>query len=128
MNGPRYFTSPNSAHMKKIPYQKQAQQLTQNKAFTLTKKLAEQGKANAQNSLGRMYGMGEGVTRDPKQAVYWYTKAAERGNADAQNSLGRIYDNGEGVTRNPKQAVFWHTKAAEQGDESAAKALQMLGK
>ncbi len=116
-------------------YQQQAQQLTQNEAFdeavrhynaknfkasfTLFKKLAEQGHADAQFNLGVMYDNGEGMTRAPKQAVVWYTKAAEQGVATAQFNLGWMYDKGEGVTRNPKQAVVWYTKAAEQSHADA---------
>ncbi len=116
-------------------YQKQAQQLTQNEvfdeavrhynaknfkaSFTLFKKLAEQGDAAAQYNLGVMYNNGEGVTRDTKQAVYWWTKAAEQGDASGQYNLGQTYYKGEGVTRNLKQAVYWYTKAAEQGDAAA---------
>ncbi len=112
-------------------YQQQAQQLTQNEAldeatrhyeaknfkeaFTLFKKLAEQGDAAAQSYLGLMNYNGESVTRNPKQAVVWWTKAAEQGLAKAQHNLGLMYDKGEGMTRDPKQTVYWYTKAAEQG-------------
>ena len=75
-----------------------------------------------------MYRNGEGVTRDPKQAVYWFTKAAEQGYANAQYNLGVMYANGEGVTRDHKQAVYWYTKAAEQGYVEAATLLQVIGK
>ncbi len=116
-------------------YQQQAQQLTQNEAFdeavrhynaknfkasfALFKKLAEQGHVAAQIYLGLAYEKGEGVTRDPKQAVYWYTKVAEQGEAAAQNNLGVMYLKGEGVTRDLKQAAYWWTKAAEQGNAVA---------
>ncbi len=43
-------------------------------AFPLFKKLAEQGHAVAQISLGQMYYKGEGVTRDPKKSAYWGAK------------------------------------------------------
>ena len=39
-------------------------------------KAAKQGNAQAQFNLGVMYSSGEGVTRDAKQAVYWYQKDA----------------------------------------------------
>ncbi len=123
-------------------YQQQAQQLTQNEAFVeavrhysaknlkaafpLFKKLAEQGNATAQLLLGVMYNSGEGVTRDPKQAVYWYAKAAEQGEALAQYNLGLKYANGEGVTRDPKQAVYWYAKAAEKGKALAQYKLGLM--
>ncbi|MFN8922219.1 MAG: tetratricopeptide repeat protein, partial [Sphingobacteriia bacterium] len=49
---------------------------------------AEQGDADAQHTLGRMYATGEGVLQDYKQAVYWSQKAAEQGNTKAQYNLG----------------------------------------
>ena len=41
---------------------------------------AEQGDAEAQNSIGDCYYFGNGVQQDYKQAVYWFRKAAEQGN------------------------------------------------
>ena len=123
-------------------YQQQVEQLTSNEwfesalkyyqegdypaAFRLFKKAAEQGQANAQYNLGLMYYNGEGVTRDLKQAVYWYQKAAEQGDASAQNNLGVMYGEGEGVTRDAKQAVYWFEKAAEQGDAEAQRILNLI--
>ncbi len=40
--------------------------------------LAEQGVANAQFSLGVMYGKGQGVPRDYARAPMWYNLAASR--------------------------------------------------
>ena len=83
--------------------------------------LAEQGDANAQNSLGIMYGNGDGVTQDYAEALKWYRKAAEQGNADAQNNLGVMYANGEGVPQDHAQAHLWWNLAAAQGNEVARK-------
>ena len=49
---------------------------------------AEQGDAEAQHSLGRMYANGEGVPQNGAEAVRWFRLAAEQGNSDAQNGLG----------------------------------------
>ena len=57
-------------------------------AFAGFQKLAEQGNANAQDSLGWMYANGQGVPKDDQQAVAWYHKAAEQGVARAQFILG----------------------------------------
>jgi TPR repeat protein len=62
------------------------------------RKLAEQGDADAQASLGFMYGNGQGVPQDYKEAVRWFRKAAEQGNANAQCNLGVAYDSGQGVS------------------------------
>ncbi len=51
-------------------------------------KLAEQGDADAQCSLGEMYDKGRGVAQDYAEAVKWYRMAAEQGYAWAQRNLG----------------------------------------
>ena len=89
---------------------------------------AEQGDAEAQFKLGRMYGKGEGVTRDGMQAVAWFRKAAEQGNAKAQNGLGAMYDLGQGVSQDWAQAVVWYRKAAEQGEAMAQSNLGAMYK
>jgi hypothetical protein len=48
-------------------------------AFRLWRPLAEQGSAQAQVNLGRLYENGEGVAQDPAAAMAWYRKAAEQG-------------------------------------------------
>ena len=58
---------------------------------------AEQGNAQAQNSLGTYYEVGRGVAQDDRQAAAWYRKAAEQGHADAQYYLGNMYEGGRGV-------------------------------
>ena len=69
----------------------------------------------AQNNLGVIYEIGEGVPQDYKEAVKWYRKAAEQGFAKGQYNLGRSYHNGQGVPQDYKEAFKWYTKAAEQG-------------
>jgi len=78
---------------------------------------AEQGDADAQFNLGKMYFLGQiGAPQDYKKAVYWFEKAADQGNVLAQNLLGYMYSHGQGVTQDYKKAVYWFEKAAEQGD------------
>jgi TPR repeat protein len=60
-----------------------------------------------------MYGQGEGVAQDYKEAVKWYRKAAEQGVVDGQYNLGWMYDKGKGVVQDYKEAVKWYRKAAE---------------
>jgi len=73
---------------------------------------AEQGDADAQLNLGRMYKKGDGVTQDYRTALKWYRLAAEQGILDAQTNLGAMYDNGQGVTKDYKVAVKWFRLAA----------------
>ena len=84
-----------------------------------TRARAEQGNAEAQFKLGRMYAKGEGVPQDYAQAVAWFRKAAEQGNAKGQNGLGAMYGSGQGVPQDWVQAVVWFRKAAEQGEAMA---------
>jgi len=83
-------------------------------AYNLFKKSDLENK-EVQWFLGRMYDYGQGVTKNPSEAVTWYRKAAEQGHPGAQNNLGVMYVNGRGVTKNDSEAVKWFRKAAEQG-------------
>ena len=84
--------------------------------------LAEQGNADAQVLLGRMYLMGQGVTQDRDQAMKWFKAAAVQGNADAQFLLSSMLllpqkDVGEGMK--------WLRLSADQGMRDAQ---YLLGK
>ena len=50
-------------------------------AFKWFEKSANQGNADAQNKLGRMYEYGIEVTQDYKKAFKWYEKSAIQGNS-----------------------------------------------
>ncbi|MFM0306042.1 tetratricopeptide repeat protein, partial [Paraburkholderia sediminicola] len=76
---------------------------------------AEQGQPEAEDILGRMYSVGQGVVRDDDIAAQWYRKAADQGYAAAQNRLGYAYLKGLGVPQNDALAVQWMTKSAEGG-------------
>jgi uncharacterized protein len=95
-------------------------------AMRLLRPLAEQGNADAQESLGKIYKWGKGVPQDKAEAAKWYAKAAEgyreaaeRGNSDAQYKLGDIYYFGQGVPESCAEAVRWYRQAAEQGNTDA---------
>ncbi|MBQ2152767.1 MAG: protein kinase [Clostridia bacterium] len=87
---------------------------------------AEQGDADAQCNLGNRYYNGEGVERDYRKAVYWYTKAAEQGNAVAQCGLCICFYFGSGIEKDLSSAVYWYEKAAAQGQEEAKKMLDNI--
>ena len=91
-----------------------------------TKRLAEQGDARAQYNLGVMYDKGDGVEKDYREALKWYTKAAQQGDARAQNNLGVMYDNGDGVVQDYREALKWYTKAAQQGNAIAQNNLGLI--
>ena len=89
------------------------------------RRLAEQGDASAQYSLGARYDFGEGVPEHDAEAVKWYRLAAEQGHAEAQYNLGIMYANGEGVPQDDTEAMKWFRLAAEQGDAEAMKWLRL---
>jgi uncharacterized protein len=69
--------------------------------------------------LGNDYLSGRGVSKDVKQAAYWYEKAAEAGDPEAQEQLGFLYDTGTGVPVDPARAARWYQMAAASGLVSA---------
>ncbi len=87
---------------------------------------AEQGEADAQNNLGLMYELGEGVPQDNGEAARWYRKAAEQGDVNAQFNLAFMYFNGYGVPQDYGAAARWYRKAAEQGDVDAQYNLALM--
>jgi TPR repeat protein len=84
-------------------------------AFRLLRPSAEQGNADAELSLGFMYGTGQGVAKDDAEAMNWYRKAADQGNAVAQSNLGFMYEKGDGVAQDYAKAATLYRKAADQG-------------
>ena len=88
--------------------------------FPKNKALAEKGDVEAQFKLGKIYGIGWiGVSKDYKQAIYWFEKAAQQGHAKAQSYLGRLYFCTVDFKKNCEQAFYWFEKAAAQGDAEA---------
>lgn len=77
--------------------------------------LAEEGNADAQFCVGRLYANGFGVAMNDELALQWYGRAAEQGHGEAQFSLGLMHANGWGVPMNDDEAVNWYRMAAEQG-------------
>ncbi len=81
--------------------------------------LAVQGDPKAQNKMGVLYVLGEGVPQDYTEAVKWYRLAAEQGEAAAQYNLGLMYNNGQGVPQDYTEAVRWFRLGADQGEAAA---------
>jgi len=84
--------------------------------------LAEQGNGDAQLLLGRMYLMGQGVTKDNDQARKWFEAPATQGNADAQFMLGSMYLLPQ---KDVAKGVYWLHLSADQGNQDAQ---YLLGK
>jgi len=61
------------------------------------------------------YDAGDGVERDPAEAVVWFRKAAELAFTPSQVNLGVIYATGRGAPQDFVEAATWFRKAAEHG-------------
>ena len=89
------------------------------KGIPWLKKAADQRLPLAQNILGSYYQKGEGMPKNMREAIKYYTLAAEQDYSEAQRSLAEIYkaDYKEyGREDDRKKTIFWLTKAAEKGD------------
>jgi len=75
------------------------------------RRLADQGNADAENSLGSMYRAGLGVPKDYIQAMEWYRKAADQGSASGENNIGVLFHD----THDDAEAAKWFRKSAEHG-------------
>ncbi len=84
---------------------------------------AEEGDPSAQFHLALFYTNGEGVKKDPVEAVRWYRKAAAGGSPEAQYNFGVLLSAGVGVPRDDREAVHWFRAAAAQGLFEAQRAL-----
>jgi len=82
---------------------------------------ADQGHAEAQFNLGRLFASGQGVKRDAEQAARWISAAATQGFVPAMNDLGARYASGAGVARSARLAYLWLTLAFLRGDRSVEK-------
>lgn len=87
---------------------------------------ANQGDANGEYELGRMYLWGRGVPQDYAQADYWYHKAADQGLAKANYAIGDLYYYGDGLDQSYPDALDWYHKAADQGDLVAQHAIGLM--
>ncbi len=86
------------------------------------KEAAEQGHTEAAFSLGVLYQNdknAQGIPKDIKEAIKWYTKAADQNHKKAQFNLGHLFFEGIGIPRDLTLGFSWFKKAADQGDAKA---------
>ncbi|WKJ90210.1 hypothetical protein QZJ86_19695 [Methylomonas montana] len=87
--------------------------------FEKCKRLAEQGDANSQWWLGRIYQYGlEDVKQDYVEAFKWYGKAAEQ-EPFVQYDIGNCYRYGYGVEKDDVKAFKSYKQAAENHNSDA---------
>jgi TPR repeat protein len=87
------------------------------------RRAAEQGMADAQESLGRAYLNGHnGVEEDVYEAVKWIRMAAGQNSATAQYLLGVVNFG----SQRPIIAYAWMSIAADNGDPDAIEFMQVF--
>ncbi len=77
---------------------------------------AENGVAQSQIALGRMYWEGRDIPQDYRAAMRMFELAAAQGASGGQTGLGTMYLNGYGVEKDYHAAMKWFQLAADQGD------------
>lgn len=90
------------------------------------RKLAEQGDATAQFSVGAAYAIGDDVPQDYAEAVRWFSMAAQQGHVVSQATLGAYYWAGRGVPQDQVKAYFWSVLAQAGGDEASKYRVSVL--
>lgn len=80
---------------------------------------AEQGDAEAQYCLAKMFEKGTGVQKDPTKAVEWYQKASNQGYPKALYQLGLLYFHGKWVKPDEVKGESLIKRAAELGCSEA---------
>ncbi|MGV8839036.1 MAG: tetratricopeptide repeat protein [Bauldia sp.] len=89
------------------------------RTFAATLACAEAGVARAQWNVGRMFGTGWGVPRDPAAAEAWYRRSAEQGFAFAEVSVALTLAAGTPTQEQLAEALTFFIRAANQGDSFA---------
>jgi TPR repeat protein len=87
---------------------------------------AKEGHALSQYNVALMYEQGLGISKNEKEAFFWYVKSSSQGNAAAQFNLGVFFENGRGTKVDFAKANAWYRKASVQGDGLAVGNLGML--
>ena len=81
-------------------------------AADIYKRLAEKGGARAQNDLGFMYSIGQGVQQNFKTAAMWYEKSAQQGHTKALINLAGLYMAGRSVPHSIVEAHKFYNLAS----------------
>ncbi len=94
------------------------------KAFTaaannLLKIAADNGDADSQYGVAKMFEQGNGFPQNDREAFRYYLMAARNGDRTAQTNVGRYYFLGIGVEQNATESIYWDTQAANNGESIA---------
>ncbi len=88
-------------------------------SFAWFQRAAEQGNSAAQNWMGILHDAGDGVEKNPYEAIKWFRKSAQQMDSGGQRSLGIRYALGLGVARDDAEALKWLLSAAYLRDVDA---------
>lgn len=87
---------------------------------------ANRGYAPAQLNLALMYTRGQGVEKNPREAVRLLKLAVEQGYEPAMNNLAVLYELGDGVEKDEKEAAKLYRLLAERGNVVAQCNLALM--
>ncbi|MBY6204260.1 caspase family protein [Halomonas denitrificans] len=79
---------------------------------------AEDGDADAQNTVGEIFEQGLGTEPNFEVAALWYGRAAEQGHKTALFNLGTLYETGRGVEQDKVQALNLYRRAWGVSDDA----------
>lgn len=91
---------------------------------------ANNGDAESQYQLGRMYFEANGVDQSDKTGEFWVRKAAEQGHAQAQSDMGELYATGQllVIRKNVVEADKWFILSSRQGHGAGTRNMKELEK
>jgi len=96
-------------------------------AVKLLRKSAEQGNLASMLQLGEMFGNGNIVTQDYKEAFYWYDKALKmHDNVTALFHVGLYYYKGYGVPVDEEKGLSLLTQAKDKGYKRAENFFKLI--
>lgn len=98
-------------------------------AMSKLRPAARSGNADAEELIGVMYAMGQGVERDDVRAFDWYLRSAMKGHPGAQSGVGWYYEVGRGMPAvDLVRAYMWYVLSAIGGDPDAAISQEEVAK
>ena len=89
------------------------------KAAWWYRKSVEQGFADGQNALAKLYYFNMELEPVFNESIAWFEKAAAQGQPEAQFYIGFFYEKDSEITKDYDQSLKWYLKSAENGFATA---------
>lgn len=94
------------------------------KAYYWYEQAAQQGDADGEYGLARLFANGEGVEKDPAAALGWLLKAVEQKHRKAESMYANALEVGIlGLEKNAKKALGFYQKCHDSGEYSCTMRL-----